>query len=252
MAYTTATIIDKSIEGSGRVCLQINYTGDSGEPAVRMPLYIDQSTSVPAGYVRGLAMDMLARLNQNRTQYQNLTLPFVLDTTTPLPVSSAFLSLPNVSGGVAVPFAPAATATDVFTISGSATKTVTVIAAGIFSTQTAQGSNFWHLVKRSAADTGGTSTTPSPFVVSNGPATAVVRQYSANPTGLGASAGFMCPPLRVPSPPPANAGLPTDGKFAADMGQIVLAQGELLAWNFNGQAIPSGMQIWPWFRWTES
>lgn len=234
MAYTTATIIDKSIEGSGRVCLQINYTGDSGEPAVRMPLYIDQSTSVPAGYVRGLAMDMLARLNQNRTQYQNLTLPLVLDTTTPLPTdtpSAQFFA-------ATVPFGPGATPQDVFTITGSATRPVTVIGAGISSVQTTTaGVNAWGLVKRSTANTGGTSATLTAVPTSGAQAaTAVVRRYTANPT-----AGNLLGPLwtgRVASPLATTAGIGLPEKIFDRLNISLADNNEVLAFNFNGAVLP--------------
>lgn len=79
---------------------------------------------------------------------------------------------------------PVAAATDIFCISGSATKTVRVLRMSIGAIATAAAIGDILLVKRSTANTAGTSTAPA--VVANdstNPAgTAVVLAYTANPT----------------------------------------------------------------------
>lgn len=79
---------------------------------------------------------------------------------------------------------PAVAATDIFCISGSATKTVRVLRMSIGATATAAAVGDIILVKRSTANTAGTSTAPA--VVANdstNPAgTAVALAYTANPT----------------------------------------------------------------------
>jgi hypothetical protein len=86
----------------------------------------------------------------------------------------------------------AAATTDCFTILGSATKTVRITRVS-FSCTTTAGSGIamnLSLIKRSTADTGGTSTTATlvPHDSTNAAATSVVRSYTANPT-LGTSVG---------------------------------------------------------------
>jgi len=87
---------------------------------------------------------------------------------------------------VANGFVCAAAATDIFTIIGSATKTIKIVRIGISGTTTA-GSGLsvsCVFVKRSTANTGGTSVvdTNVPFDSNNAAATAVVKHYTANPT----------------------------------------------------------------------
>lgn len=86
-------------------------------------------------------------------------------------------------------------ATDVFTISGSATKTIKITRIEITGTTTA-GSGISisaTLVKRTTLDTGGTSTTEAnvPLDSNNAAGTAVVKAFTANPTGLGTSPGAI-------------------------------------------------------------
>jgi hypothetical protein len=87
----------------------------------------------------------------------------------------------------------AASATDFFTIQGSATKTVYVTdmrCSGIGSTA---GTPDIQVVKRSAANTTGTSTSPTvvPLDSQNAAGTAVVKAYTANPGALGAIVGVV-------------------------------------------------------------
>jgi hypothetical protein len=88
----------------------------------------------------------------------------------------------------------AAAATDVFTIIGSATKTIRITFIEISCTTTAVSGIAVpvSLIKRSTADTAGTSTTATvvPNDSTNAAGTAVVRSYTANPT-LGTTVGNM-------------------------------------------------------------
>lgn len=83
---------------------------------------------------------------------------------------------------------PAASATDVATIIGSSTKIVKIKNVTISGIATTAANFLVQGIKRSAADTSGTSTAPA--IVNHdsndGAATAVVANYSANPT-LGAT-----------------------------------------------------------------
>lgn len=87
---------------------------------------------------------------------------------------------------------PAATPTDVVVLQGSASKTVKIrriILSGLAGTA---GSMIVNFVRRSTAASGGTATTPTPtkFDSADPAATAVVQQFSANPT-VGTSAGIV-------------------------------------------------------------
>jgi hypothetical protein len=89
--------------------------------------------------------------------------------------------------------APAALATDVFVVVGSATKVIAITRLIINGIQTTAGSVSFQLLKRSADDTAGTSTALAkvPHDSNDAAATAVVRAYTANPTGVGALVGAI-------------------------------------------------------------
>lgn len=80
--------------------------------------------------------------------------------------------------------AAALTPTDVFTLTGSATKTIRVISIEFSGTQTTSAVRDVLLLKRSTANTAGTSTTLTnvPHDSTDAAATATVRAYTANPT----------------------------------------------------------------------
>lgn len=82
-------------------------------------------------------------------------------------------------------FAPTSiTATDIFTITGSASTTVYITKVFISGTQATYGLVDISLIKRSTADTGGTSTavTAVPHDSNNAAASATILSYTANPT----------------------------------------------------------------------
>jgi hypothetical protein len=89
--------------------------------------------------------------------------------------------------------ATAATATDIATIIGSASTVVRVTKIELTGLATTAVTTPILLIKRSAADTGGTSTTATaiPHDANDAAATAVVSAYTANPTGLGAAVGTI-------------------------------------------------------------
>jgi hypothetical protein len=102
----------------------------------------------------------------------------------------------------------ATNATDIFTITGSATKVVRVVRTRITGTQSTQGWQDVLLIKRSSANSAGTSTTQTavPNDSADAAASAVVRAYTANPT-LGAVVGTMkSQQLFVPIQAPGGAG----------------------------------------------
>src|SRR6202140_653033 len=135
-----------------------------------------------------------------------------------------------------------ATATDVSTISGSATKAVYVTGVYITGTQTTLGEVEAFVIKRSAANTGGTATNPSAIAMdsSDPAATAVVAAYSVNPAGLGAVIGSVARrlvPLGV-----AAGSVPGTAISFGDKSKPVVLRGtsEFLALNLGGLTILGG------------
>jgi hypothetical protein len=144
-----------------------------------------------------LALDSTLTNRTQKTQLTNGTNDNALTNTTPLlsDYGSVFRPLPYeppTYSAVASAFVPAATATDVWNFQGSNTKTIRIHKIRVSGTTTS-GSAIRitiSLIRRSAANTGGTSvvTTIVPHDSTNATATAVLRHYTANPT-VGTSIG---------------------------------------------------------------
>lgn len=153
-------------------------------------------------------------------------------------------------------FTPPATPTDIATIIGSATRTIYVTKMEVSTTQTTAGVNTWFVIKRSAANTGGTSATPTlvPLDSNNPAVTAVVRSYTANPTALGASVGTVRT-TRILSDAATTA---TQPAYVFDFTNSGLSSGivlrgiaQTLSLNFNGAALPAGLSVMVNFEWIE-
>lgn len=257
MAYNVATVIAGEFEADGRLHLLIRYTGNAGELPIDLPFYLGQGTAPGNDLVRGAAMNTLAILNTSLTTRNSFTLPLVLDTTTPLPTATPPKVLTTYMAASA-PFTPGATPQDVFTITGSATKAVTIVRAGISTTQTTAGVNTWHLLRRSTANSAGTSAavTAVPTDDDFAAATATVLQYTANPT-----AGILVGRVwtgRLSSPLVTTAGagnpiieVPTSDGRSGGQPLVLTGTGDVLAWNFNGVALPAGLSVTAYVWWTE-
>lgn len=149
--------------------------------------------------------------------------------------------------------AAAASATDIFTITGSGSKTVRVLKIGVSGVATAVGTQTVALIKRSTADTSGTSAavTAVPHDSSNGAATATVLSYTANPT-----VGTVIGTLRAAAIPFGAAAAVGGGEkewmFADDNDQAVVLRGtaQVLALNLNA-TILTGAVVTAWIEWTE-
>lgn len=126
-----------------------------------------------------------------------------------LPVLSADSSKDTYTAAVQS-LAVAATPTDIFTITGSATRTVKIRKILVSAIQTTASIQSVSLLKRSTANTAGTSVTQTnvPHDSTNAAATATVRSYTANPT-LGTLVGRM-----------ATRKLYISGALAANNGQF--------------------------------
>ena len=163
--------------------------------------------------------------------------------------------VPQAFRAVSTAFTPGATPQDVFTITGSATTNVYVLKMGISTTQSTAGVNAFFLEKRSTANSGGTSASATVVPLnSNYTATATVLQYTANPTA-GSAVGDVWGGW-VDSPAVATAGVGLVGvevDFQTMFGQplALLSASQVLAWNFNGAALPSGLSVIAYVHWVE-
>lgn len=148
-----------------------------------------------------------------------------------------------------------ASATDVFTIAGSSTKTIKVLK--IFAEARGAGTtsfNSYYLIKRSTADSSGTSTevTAVPLDSANAAATAAVKRWTANPT-LGTTVGqteyaTIWTSLANSGTAPFHQAIFDADKF----GQAVVLRGtaEMLAVNCNGST-PNSTTVQFTVVWTE-
>ena len=140
--------------------------------------------------------------------------------------------------------APAATATDIFTIIGSGTKTIRVTRIQISGVATAAGAYDVQLVKRSTADTLGTSTAPTliPHDSNDAAATSVVAAYTANPT-LGTAVGVLqVKKITVSTVAGAIPIVPTEFRPAPNERAIAVLRGaaQQLCVNLNGVTMTGG------------
>jgi hypothetical protein len=150
---------------------------------------------------------------------------------------------------------PAATATDIVTLSGSATKVIRVRQIVVSGVATGAGNVPIVIHRRTAANTGGTSTTPTPGQRdgTDDAATAVVRQYSANASALGASIGAIDGGRLGVS----ATGSASIDRFVAQYGWInekspvLRSATDFLAINLNGAALPAGLVLDVGIWWTE-
>lgn len=146
------------------------------------------------------------------------------------------------------PVARAASATDMFVINGSASKTVKVLK--VFANYSAAASgvaNYLYLVKQSTAGSGGTSTTITacPLDSSNAAASAVVKDYTANRT-VGTTVANVGIFGHAPFVSANNAAIINQCIFDSDKyGQAMTLRGtaEGLAVSNNGVTIPGGTPI---------
>lgn len=155
-------------------------------------------------------------------------------------------------------FAPAATATDVFELYGSGTKTIRVLK--IMAASHASGSSTpskYYVIKRSTANSGGTATTLTnvPVDSASAAATAVCKNYTANPTPgstVGQVSSFV---LSQPDNAAAsNTTYSPVPAFDADKyGQAIVLRGtsEGIVINMNGVSIGAGGTISFTVVWTE-
>lgn len=156
-----------------------------------------------------------------------------------------------------VGIAVAATATDIFTLKGSASKLVTVTSVDCSGSATASGVAIVQLVKRSTANTGGTSSAPTvvPFDSGIPAGTAALAAYTANPSALGTSVGTLgvkslgLSLLATGSDTPDTLWNFVQGNFSRPV--VLRGVGQSLSVNAGGVATLAGETVSCTFTWTE-
>jgi len=152
---------------------------------------------------------------------------------------------------------PASSATDFFTLTGSASTTVTVHRVACNGIATAAGVDTIVGLVRSTANTGGTSTslTAVPNDSNNAAATAVARSYTANPTTGTAVGNVFALPIALNTA--ASSAFDSRG-ILAEFGnkpyqQPITLRGvtQVFALNNGGSSFPSGTALSCFVEWSE-
>jgi hypothetical protein len=149
---------------------------------------------------------------------------------------------------------PVATATDVITISGSASKVIRIKSVCLGGVATAASVYDLYIYKRTTANTGGTSTNPTPvqFDSNDAAPSATVSLYTANATlgtGVLVSGGHIA---LVNATTPAAQLLQNCWEFGRGEEKPTLrGVAQSLAIGHGGGAVPSGANIYYTVQWTE-
>lgn len=170
----------------------------------------------------------------------------VIGTVQPVVLVPSGVLAPVTYRAASASFLPAASATDVFTITGSATKLVRVLRLSVSVSASSLAALSVLIIKRSTANTSGTSAgvTAVPVDSLNIAATATVLQYTANPT-LGNTVGnvdsgrFMAGAASASS---TCSTMPYIFDFTPRGGQALALRGiaEVLAVNFSSTSLSTG------------
>lgn len=153
-----------------------------------------------------------------------------------------------------VGLAVAAAATDIFTLTGSATKTIKIRKVTVSATRTADAKTDLVMLVRSTANSGGTSTAPTrvPHDSLNAAATGTVLAYTANPT-LGALVGIIRARKQyIPVAASSTLESETVYVFGEETNQAIILRGvsQVFSINLNGQTI-TGPSFDISITWTE-
>lgn len=155
---------------------------------------------------------------------------------TPVPVTSTAAAEPQ-TFSASLTFLPGALPTDVFTVTGSATRTVKVRKFVISGTSTAIGKVPIDLVKRSTANTLGTSSavTRVPHDSNNAAATATVLAYTSPPVTGTLVGSLSSVKLSEPAAGDANLSFPiTISHMSGDQPYTLRGVSQVLAINRGG------------------
>jgi hypothetical protein len=214
--------------------------------------------------VRQQIPDEVVKLASTAALATDLALVVTLSPNSPLPAGSNTIGTVNVASS-AIPstysaavngLALAATATDIFAITGSATKTIRIIKLAITGIQTTAGQVAVLLLKRSTANSGGTFTAPTmvSYDTLNATATAGVSAYTANPTTVGTLVGAVyAARLFIPGAATASdaQGISLAFGDVAEQNMTLRGAAQSLALSLNGVTVVGGSANIS-IDWTES
>lgn len=151
---------------------------------------------------------------------------------------------------------PVATATDVLALVGANGKCIRVTKIGISGSATAAALLDIYISKRSALNTGGTSTSPvATKYDSLDPApSGTLLLYTANPSALGAGTGLegdkiYLPAQATPASEPTHWMVDYTGVEAKC--PILRNANESITINLAGQTLPTGTSLYLYIEWTE-
>lgn len=136
----------------------------------------------------------------------------------------------------------AALATDIFSITGSATKTIAIVSLTISGIATAATVSTVNIIKRSTANTGGTPTTITnvPSDSTNAAATATVVSYAGVPTTGTPVGNIRTIKIFLPPPTGGNANtpsMPIIGPQSFSQPVVLRGTGQVLSLNLAGVTI---------------
>ena len=213
------------------------------------------SSAIPS--IQTPNLPMTVEVNKTSADATNLTLSCACWAAgaVQLPIGPVDGQKATYSATSAIAFGPPSLATDIFTITGSATKIVRVLRIGFSGTQTTSGNANVLLIKRSSANSGGTAVaaTAVSHDSTDQPATATVLNYTANATSLGTAIGTVRA-MRAFIPAPATA--TNTSYYEFDFGNLpekcVVLRGtsQVLALNLNAVTL-SGNLFTCFIEWTE-
>lgn len=151
---------------------------------------------------------------------------------------------------------PAATPTDVLALVGAAGKCIRITKIGISGSATAAALLDIYISKRTAVNTGGTSTNPTATKYDSldpAPAATLVL-YTANPSALGAGTGLegdkiYLPAQATPASEPTHWMVDYTGSEAKC--PMLRNASESISINFAGATLPAGTSLYLYIEWTE-
>jgi len=169
---------------------------------------------------------------------------------------NALNNVPTYRAGV-FDLTPAANATDIFTIYGSATKTIKVTKLQVTAdSASSAGVIDLYCFKRSAQNTGGTFSHPTAvnYDSNNAAATAVITAYTANAATLGTGQFMFGDHYALANA--SSSGIPIFPwieDFGVSNTQPIILRGvnQGLAFGCNGDSIPSDIGMYVSVEWTE-
>ena len=151
---------------------------------------------------------------------------------------------------------PAATPTDVLALVGAAGKIIRITKIGVSGSATAAALLSVYITKRTALNTGGTSTNPVATKYDSLDATtaATVVLYSANPSALGAGTGLEGDKIYLPAlVSPANSPTHWMVDYTGSEAKCPMLRNasESISINFAGATLATGTSLYLYFEWTE-